>query len=590
MDDYVERNCIRFESKCFPIYCLHSNEAFFSFMYDFMRTTQHASMTSNALRRAVQSQTIAWLLRNNGHIQFQEKNTWQSRTHTCRISEFIFFERVQLIVGIIIRTLKDGYSPHQSIDSYQHFFVPDEPFFSNRLFLSISCRPNITVVKNQHYWDCLQFTYGKKPSPPRPPSKAHSIVSSWFFRTGVPIVCKQVPQEMIVDYYVEDSKDKSTDSEFCFPLSLNLYVSKLVASFSTEHITPKSQDNSQPLDHTIPYNNYTDDDNRTKQTTPKSRQRKQQYPKKSSVQYSTHSYSTRYRNAIISQFLQSTSHSKEEIQYPDRRHQPGDPPNLTTPARCSLRITPVEETVRQQRISELSQMMSFHAELKEKGIFAPRDKWTAWLQFTDDPTADRPFMILITICMSSSTSDSQLSSIIPRLFACGLTSANAVIDIAQQFGMNAFCSLLSESGLYYNNTERIVNAADYFCQYHGGKIPEDITIYELTKLHGIGYKTACIVIEEAFHRVDGIPADIHVIRWADHLSWTPTGIVGIACSKVLESWLPQDKWYAINPLFGAFGQHCSTIDSKSKIIAALTKTDRVSDPVRKKIMTMIHKY
>ena len=114
--------------------------------------------------------------------------------------------------------------------------------------------------------------------------------------------------------------------------------------------------------------------------------------------------------------------------------------------------------------------------------------------------------------MSSSTSDVQLSMIIPRLFACGMTSAAPVSEIDDNYGMDAMCSLLSESGRFYKNTERIVNAAKYFQQKYNGTIPPDLTIFELTTLIGNGYKTACIFLEAAFDRVDGIPADIHVSK------------------------------------------------------------------------------
>jgi endonuclease-3 len=163
-------------------------------------------------------------------------------------------------------------------------------------------------------------------------------------------------------------------------------------------------------------------------------------------------------------------------------------------------------------------------------------------------------MCLIIIVMSSSTSDNQLAHIVPRLFSSGLTSANAVIDIVGRYGSDAFCALLSESGRYYQNAERIMNAADYFVLRHKGRIPEDISVNELCTLLGVGYKTANIVVTTAFRRVDGIPSDIHVIRWATLLGWCPPKSDGLKCSKILESWLPKSTWESINPVFGAFGQ------------------------------------
>jgi endonuclease III len=186
---------------------------------------------------------------------------------------------------------------------------------------------------------------------------------------------------------------------------------------------------------------------------------------------------------------------------------------------------------------------------------SPCDQWEDWIDnFQHEHGCDRAFMCLLIIIMSSSTADTQLANIVPRLFSSGLTSAKAVIEVAQQYGLNTFCSLFSEGGRYYQNAERILNAADYFVQYHGGTIPESITVNELCTLFGVGYKTANIVVTTAFGRVDGIPSDIHVIRWSSMLGWCTSNVDGLKCSKLLEAWLPHSKWESINPVFGAFGQ------------------------------------
>ena len=63
------------------------------------------------------------------------------------------------------------------------------------------------------------------------------------------------------------------------------------------------------------------------------------------------------------------------------------------------------------------------------------------------------------------------------------------------------------------NVERIVNASDYFMQSHNGIIPHNISVLELASLHGVRYKMANIVITSAFYCVEGIPSNIHVLRW-----------------------------------------------------------------------------
>jgi endonuclease III len=187
---------------------------------------------------------------------------------------------------------------------------------------------------------------------------------------------------------------------------------------------------------------------------------------------------------------------------------------------------------------------------------SPRDTWEEWISSFEDieKDCDRAFMCLVVILMSSSTSDKQLGELVPRLFLSGITSANGVIEIVQKYGVDSFCSLLAEGGRYYQNAERILNAADYFVQKHNGKVPSTIPINELCTLLGVGYKTANIVVTMAFRRMDGIPSDIHVLRWANLLGWTSTKTDGLQCSKSIEHWLPVQWWPFVNPVFGSFGQ------------------------------------
>jgi endonuclease III len=220
-----------------------------------------------------------------------------------------------------------------------------------------------------------------------------------------------------------------------------------------------------------------------------------------------------------------------------------------------MKQNPLDPFLIKQRLNILLQLESIHAALVHLDILSPRDKWEEWIDnFQDDRDCDPAFMCLIVIIMSSSTADNQLAEIVPRIFLSGLTSAHAVLDIAQQYGLDSLCSLLSDAGRFYQNTERILNAADYFMQRHDGKIPSSISVQELSSLYGVGYKTANIVITKAFRRVEGIPSDIHVIRWSSVLGWCSSNIDGFHCSKQLENWLPQSKWESVNPVFGAFGQ------------------------------------
>ena len=93
----------------------------------------------------------------------------------------------------------------------------------------------------------------------------------------------------------------------------------------------------------------------------------------------------------------------------------------------------------------------------------------------------------------------------------GLTNATNIIEICTIYGVHCLCSIFSEAGHFYQTVKWIINAADYFIAHHNGQVPSNVTVQELSTLHGVGYRTANIIITTAFDRVDGIPSDIHVL-------------------------------------------------------------------------------
>jgi endonuclease III len=284
----------------------------------------------------------------------------------------------------------------------------------------------------------------------------------------------------------------------------------------------------------------------------------------------------------IQQQLMASSRSKQTIKYDNgRRHLPGQRPllkkvNLLTDLRFLDTAPDLLEVA--SRVNVFNQFVTIHQELTSRGIFSPRDHWEDWLQICD-PDSDPAFMCLVTILMSSSTSDAQLALIMPRLFASGITSPTGVVEVVKSIGVDALCALFSESGRFYQNVNRILNAADYFIQQHKGRIPPSISVNELCKLQGIGYKTANIVLTSSFHRVEGIPSDVHVLRWCSLLGWYSGIQDGRRCSKSLERWIPRSLWPLINPIFGSFGQLLGNAKSTKQLLEVALSTGSVPDAV-----------
>ena len=307
---------------------------------------------------------------------------------------------------------------------------------------------------------------------------------------------------------------------------------------------------------------------------------------------SRHKYQTRQQNHLLSQDILLSSKSRTKPHYDDgRRFKHGDPFKIS-PCRISCPNLPLRPTdsIIADRVTLIEDLKEFHEIAKMSGLHSPRDAWEDWMDCgATDKLADKAFMCLIIILMSSSTTDSQLAAFIPQMFSSGLTSAEGVIEVSQRIGMDAFCALISPVGRFHQNAERIVHAASYFVVKHKGRIPSDISIGELTSLFGIGYKTAQIIVSSAFGRMDGIPSDVHVIRWCEALKWVPPlANDGLLCSKCIEQWLPKSKWHLINPLFGAFGQLIQNPDTRPPLLSLLE--EKASDLLKSVFLKMLKAY
>jgi len=86
---------------------------------------------------------------------------------------------------------------------------------------------------------------------------------------------------------------------------------------------------------------------------------------------------------------------------------------------------------------------------------------------------------------------------------------------------------------------------------YNGKVPK--TIEELTKLPGIGRKTANTILINAYNIVNGIPVDTHIIRVSYRLDWTKSKNPDII-EKDLEEIIPEKDWGKIAYIIKAHGR------------------------------------
>ena len=617
MDDASHPNVI-FESKCCPKYVMHCNPSLYALLIDLKETDGILNRPVSEIFQAIQQKTIHWLIRVGGQISCPPHDP---PTHKCCIPTLSFQQQLDLLSSIVYQAIfqetdKDTY--RFSSSNTEQLLMVDQTITCTTVILSLNCKTQFSIIRNKVLDDCVHYIDNQLAISPT--TSTSTLVTSWMIRKkpliGVHASAQRVEGFNIIDVpnipvdydsFPTDLYNPPTVSPFLSLIEHHVLLNMSSAHAQIDTILPAASQYTPPQEtiHRLPSPYKTPQRSTDTSTTtnlpsdttdiasPPTRKQQKLFHN----QFALHSYSTRSRNEKIAAFLGSISRSKSAIKYVQsgtKRHMPGEKAIVKPPCDSHVSIPDCDKfpEILLERTFQFYSLLNFWTSLKKDGINVPRDSWEDWVDSSitaDDPQADKAFMFLMTICMSASTSDAQLSTVMPRIFSFGLTSATAVIDISQRYGMDALCSILSEPGRFYKNAEHIVNAADYFIQEHNGVIPTNISIQELTTLLGIGYKTAAIVIEASFDRSEGIPSDIHVMRWSQNLGWVPTKCEAYECSKHLESWVPQKFWRDINPLLGSLSQ-IAVSGEGSKVRERLAKSKNFCPFFKKKVISMFDKY
>lgn len=85
--------------------------------------------------------------------------------------------------------------------------------------------------------------------------------------------------------------------------------------------------------------------------------------------------------------------------------------------------------------------------------------------------------------------------------------ANANVEDVEQ--------ILRSIGFYQNKAKNSINCAKMVVEVFDNQVPDNME--DLQKLPGVGRKTANIVLNVAFNKVEGIAVDTHVFRISHRL-------------------------------------------------------------------------
>ena len=178
-----------------------------------------------------------------------------------------------------------------------------------------------------------------------------------------------------------------------------------------------------------------------------------------------------------------------------------------------------------------------------------------------------PFSLVIAVLLSAQTTDVSVNKVTPVLFERWPTPADlasAPLDQVEE--------VLHPLGFFRSKARHVTECAQMVVADFGGQVPS--TMDELTRLPGVGRKTANIVLNNAFGIVEGIAVDTHVFRIATRLGFTKAA-EPLDAEQDLLALIPQDLWGPVNHQWVLFGrQVCDA--RKPACLAGPDATDRPS--------------
>lgn len=159
-----------------------------------------------------------------------------------------------------------------------------------------------------------------------------------------------------------------------------------------------------------------------------------------------------------------------------------------------------------------------------------------------------PFQLVVAVMLSAQCTDKAVNKVTQGgLFATYKTPkdfANADPKVFQkEIGSIPF---------FRNKTKAVIAAATLVEKEFHGKVPR--TVAELTRLPGVAYKTANVVLGELYDIWEGIPTDTHVKRFAHRFDLVDrTDLTKI--SKELEALVPKKDWRYVNNGLVLYGRY-----------------------------------
>lgn len=151
-----------------------------------------------------------------------------------------------------------------------------------------------------------------------------------------------------------------------------------------------------------------------------------------------------------------------------------------------------------------------------------------------------PFELAVATILSAQCTDERVNMVTPvlfRRFPDAPALAGASLDELE--------AIIHSTGFFRNKAKSLVGMARAVVGDHGGELPRSLV--ELTKLPGIGRKTANVILGNAFGVDEGVVVDTHVKRLSGRLGFSKE-VTPEKIETDLMVVFPRERWTPLSHL------------------------------------------
>ena len=176
---------------------------------------------------------------------------------------------------------------------------------------------------------------------------------------------------------------------------------------------------------------------------------------------------------------------------------------------------------------------------------------------------DDAFKLVIAVALSAQTTDKSVNTVTPVLWKKYPT----IKDLANA-RLTDVENILRSIGFYKNKAKNTINCAKMILSDFGGKVPNNME--DLQKLPGVGRKTANIVLNVIFDKVEGIAVDTHVFRISHKLKLSNAKTPAKTENDLLKIF-EEKAWKNLNHQLVLFGRSTCTAQNPKCNVCPLSK-------------------